>query len=263
MSFSHDVPMMDGGVYTVKSLLASGKSNAKTAKSDKASMGYVTKSLSLAPAKASGFNLCSSASAGCKAGCLYTSGMAMMVPRTIFPARIAKSRLLRLSPKIFRDQLTKELANSIKTAKRHSVNLAVRLNVYSDVMWEREMPGLIESFPDIQFYDYTKHYLRMMRYIGGKFPSNYHLTFSWSGVNENHCLSVLDNGGNVAVPFHVKYKGDNRKPLPLDFMGYPIIDGDITDLRFLDPQGGKIVGLRVKGKAKKDFDSGFVVAVAA
>jgi len=37
----------------------------------------------------------------------------------------------------------------------------------------------------------------------------------------------------------------------------PVIDGTLTDLRFLDPKG-VIVGLQAKGKAKKDT-TGFVV----
>jgi hypothetical protein len=36
------------------------------------------------------------------------------------------------------------------------------------------------------------------------------------------------------------------------------VDGDVTDMRFLDPQGGYVVALYAKGKAKKDT-SGFVM----
>jgi hypothetical protein len=259
--FSYDVPMLDGSVYTVKKLLAKGESNTKTLKSDKAGKGFITKSLSLAPAKSSGFNLCASASAACISGCLHTSGLANIFPRTIIPARIAKARFLRLNPSEFRKQLEKELLDSYRTASRNGLRLAVRLNVVSDVIWEREIPGLFETFPNVQFYDYTKHYKRMQRYLDWTLPINLQLTFSWSGRNEAECLDVLNKGGNVAVPFHVKYHGENRKPLPVEFKGFPVIDGDITDLRFLDKQGGQVVGLRVKGRAKKDFESGFVVAV--
>lgn len=258
MPFSFNVPMLDGSVYTVKRLLADGETNYKIAKSDNAGLGIITKSLSLAPAWASGFNLCTSASHACATDCLFTAGRAQIHPRTIQPARIAKSRFLRLNPITFREQLEKELQSSIKTATRKGLELAIRLNVLSDVMWEREFPGLIQRFNAIQFYDYTKHYKRMLRYLNSTLPANYHLTFSWSGKNESQCVDVLNKGGNVAIPFHIK----RTKPLPLTFLGYPVIDGDVTDLRFLDPQGGKIVGLRAKGKARKDFESGFVVNVA-
>jgi hypothetical protein len=36
------------------------------------------------------------------------------------------------------------------------------------------------------------------------------------------------------------------------------VNGDLHDLRFLDPKGGNIVVLKAKGKARKDL-SGFVI----
>jgi hypothetical protein len=41
------------------------------------------------------------------------------------------------------------------------------------------------------------------------------------------------------------------------FQGLPVVDGDDTDIRHLDPHGA-IVALYAKGKAKQDV-SGFVV----
>ena len=53
---------------------------------------------------------------------------------------------------------------------------------------------------------------------------------------------------------------DTKKgePLPTSWKGFPVYDGDDTDVRFLDPKGGYVIGLRAKGKAKKD-KTGFVV----
>lgn len=257
--FSFDIPMLDGSTYKVKGLLAKkAESNNKLAKSNKAGKGIITQSLSMAPAKESGFNLCTSASNGCKAGCLHNSGYALIHPRKIHPARIAKARFLRMYPKQFKARLYKELADSLKTANRNGVKLAIRLNVYSDVMFEREMPEIFNDFSDIQFYDYTKHYLRMLRYLNKELPSNYHLTFSRSEKNWNQCIDILSQKGNVAVPFHIT----RSKPLPTKYMGYKVFDGDLTDLRFLDKQGGYIIGLRAKGKARKDVESGFIVTVS-
>jgi len=124
----------------------------------------------------------------------------------------------------------------------------VRLDGTSDVGWERH--GVIQAFKGVQFYDYTKNYVRMLAFIGGKLPSNYSLTFSRSETNEAQCLEVLKRGGNVAVVFR-------GKVLPTHWNGFKVINGDENDLRFLDPKG-VVVGLTAKGKAKSDT-SGFVV----
>ena len=73
-------------------------------------------------------------------------------------------------------------------------------------------------------------------------------------------LRILNEGGNVAVVF--------RGKLPESYLGFPVVNGDDTDLRFLDPKG-VIVGLVEKyayqfdkgtGKNKLVTDnSGFVV----
>jgi hypothetical protein len=259
MPWEFPVEMIDGSTYVVRQLLAKGESNVKLSKSDKAGVGIITMGLSLAPAKSSGYNLCTSASEACIAGCLNTSGMASFI-RTIHPARIAKSRFLRKHPKEFETRLRLELTRAVARADKAGVKLAVRLNVISDVQWEKEFPGLLASFPDVQFYDYTKHPLRMQRWLDGKLPDNLHLTFSWSGTNEDKCLQILKGFGNVAVPFQIRYHGDKRQPLPARFLGFPVLDGDIDDLRFLQGKQGAIIGLRAKGKAKLDHDSGFVIA---
>jgi len=51
-------------------------------------------------------------------------------------------------------------------------------------------------------------------------------------------------------------------PLPIEFLGVPVIDSDAHDLRYLDPIG-VIVGLRAKGRAarrtRRGTPSAFVV----
>ena len=129
----------------------------------------------------------------------------------------------------------------------------VRLNTTSDISWENY--NLFEKFPMLQFYDYTKSFRRMCAFLGKpftkdepKFPSNYHLTFSRSENNDTKCEMVLAMGGNVAVVF--------RNQLPDTWKGYEVVNGDDTDLRFLDKRG-VVVGLIEKGMAKKDA-TGFV-----
>lgn len=264
MSFSANVPMLDGTVYTVKTLLGEAQSNAKLNKSEKAGKAIMTVGLSLAPHKAAGVgNLCPSASKACVASCIYTSGQAEIF-RTIPTARIAKTRLFKMDKSTFVDRLLTEIGWALKRAQKARMQLACRLNVFSDVQWDKEIPNLYQMFPDIIFYDYSKISSRMIRYLNGEFPKNVHLTFSWSGQNRDQCIEVLNRSGNVAVPFNVKYFGDRRKPLPKKFLGYTVIDGDVTDLRFLDPKArkgrrGYVIGLRAKGKGRKDLTSGFIV----
>jgi len=179
------------------------------------------------------------------------------------PARIAKTRMLRLYKEKFINQLRLELTANLRRASKNGLKLAVRLNVISDVMWEREFPTLLNEFSSVQVYDYTKHYERMLRFLRGELPQNLHLTFSRSETNENQCLDVLYKGGNVTVVFNVKYWHEKLQPLPKTWNGYTVVDGDLNDARFLDPRAkkgkpGYVIGLRAKGRAKKDT-SGFVV----
>ncbi len=105
---------------------------------------------------------------------------------------------------------------------------------------------------DIQFYDYTKGYKRMLKFLDGKLPDNYDLTFSYSEeTTKRRVNTITRKGGNVAVVF--------RKEIPKKFMGHTVITGMEHDFRYLDSKG-HIVGLIARGRAKKD-DTGFVVDV--
>ena len=65
-------------------------------------------------------------------------------------------------------------------------------------------------------------------------------------ANDVHAIAWLRAGGNIAVVFDTK-KGEE---LPSSFWGFPVVDGDKSDLIFLHPTN-VVVGLRSKGKAKK------------
>lgn len=217
--------------------------NAKTIKGQK--LGYMTAILYLAPADASGVaNVCPHASAGCKAACLYTSGMAGRFPK-INQARIKKTLAFLSNRAAFLAQLETDIQILIKKSAKAGMIPAVRLNGTSDLPWENF--GLMQKFPQIQFYDYTKNVNRMFREL----PANYHLTFSRSEENGADAEKVARAGKNVAVVF-------DSKNYPSDYYGSPVVNGDDSDLRFLDASG-VIVGLYAKGKAKKD-KSGFVVS---
>lgn len=111
----------------------------------------------------------------------------------------------------------------------------------------------MRAFPDLQFYDYTKWPLRLRgERPGDPLPPNYQLTFALSENNVALVRQALCRGANIATVSSVP-KG---RPLPERFMSRAVIDGDLHDLRFLDP-AGDVVGLRSKGRGKKDT-SGFV-----
>lgn len=240
-----------GARYVIRKLLGAGDTNPKLLKSNRAGTPYQTWGLALAPARESGHQLCASSSPGCRASCLYRQGMSRL-DETIAVCRIAKAVAWKEHTDWFKEMLTYELAAIARKADRDGFKVAVRLNLVSDVMWEHTWGDLFEMFEEFQFYDYSKHFRRMLRFIQGDFPLNYHLTFSKSEDNDLACREVLAAGGNVAVVFR-------GRELPTRFWGYPVVDGDVTDLRFMDP-AGVVVGLRAKGTARND-DSGFVVDV--
>lgn len=227
-------------------LLTIGDSSYKIAKSDKVSDIYRSAIVYLAPHKLSGYNVCPHASAGCIATCLNTSGLGQM--NSVQKSRIAKTRFFYENREEFKKQLFKEIWFFVQKCRKNGKIAAIRLNGLSDLPWEKLYPELFNYFSDIIFYDYTKNFKRMMEFISGKFPVNYHLTFSRSEVNERQALEVAKYGGNVAVVF---------EKIPYTWNGFTVENADEDDLRFID-KDGTIQGLTPKGKAKKD-KSGFVV----
>ena len=218
--------------------------NYKTTKGEK--MGVLTGILYLAPAKISGYEVCPKRSEGCTAACLYTAGMGKF--SNVQQARINKTKMFFEDRDTFLNQLRKDITALVRKAKKLNMTPAVRLNGTSDIEWTRFT--LMNEFPEIQFYDYTKVLNRLEK----ERPTNYHITFSKNESNDADCVSALKLGANVAVVFNTK----KDKPLPESWNGYPVFDGDDTDLRFMDPSGGYVIGLRAKGRAKKDT-TGFVV----
>lgn len=213
--------------------------NSKTVKGEK--LGYLTGILYLAPAKISGYEVCPKRSEGCTKACLYTAGCGIFT--TVQKVRINKTKLFFEDRENFLIQLKKDIKALEKKAKKLNMLPAVRLNGTSDINWTRF--GIMEEFPQIQFYDYTKVINRLHQPI----PKNYHLTFSRSENNDVECKIALSLGFNIAVVF--------QDELPDVYMGYPVYNGDEHDVRFLDPFNC-VIGLKAKGKGKKD-DSGFII----
>ena len=244
------VKMQDGSEYVVTKLLADGDSNTKLRKSNAAGTEYFTASLSLSPANESGYETCASRSPGCTKACLFTAGYG--VYESVKKARIAKTRLFFQDREQFLKMLYLDISRFTRKAEKQGKKLALRLNVVSDIAWEKVVPEMFTDYPDVQFYDYTKHVKRALSQGKKNFPKNYHLTFSRSEVNDFQVNSLIatQSPTNIAVVF-------SDANYPDTFLGREVINGDETDLRFLDGYG-KIVGLYAKGKGKKD-ESGFVV----
>ena len=232
-------------------------SNPKTLKGNK--FGYATYILHLAPAKLSGFNVCPMASAGCSAACLNTAGRGGMFKKgedtnSVQKARIRKTLYFFNDRNWFMADLASDVHAAIAEARKHELVPVFRLNGTSDIRWENEpvaigatiYPNIMTAFPDVQFYDYTKIENRR------DLPANYHLTFSLSEINLIAAKDKLAQGWNVAVVF--------AGALPETWNGFPVINGDDSDLRFRDGTGN-VIGLTAKGRAKKDT-SGFVQIAA-
>jgi hypothetical protein len=231
--------------------------------------GYSTAIMYFAPADLSGYDVCQYRSAGCSAACLNTAGhggvgldAAGLNP--VQRARIARTRLFFLNRFLFNELLVREIRKHVRKAQSKGMIPCVRLNGTSDLPWEKlrlnDGRTVLETFPDVQFYDYTKHTRRALANATGAQPVNYHLTFSRSEVNTDDCLNVLAAGGNVATVLKFcacKRTCKHETPAGLEYFGRPVVSGDHDDLRFLDP-AGVVIGLKAKGLGRTD-NSGFVV----
>lgn len=220
--------------------------NVKTVKGQK--KGFLTGIIYLAPSNMSGVNVCAMAEkAGCKNPCLFTSGKGRY--SNVQLSRLRKTLYYLLNPVGFYAMADKDMARLKRKAAKLDFTLALRFNGTSDVAWYKT-PMFEQAIKhDAIVYDYTK----VVRHIT-EAPKGYHYTLSYSESTPYYANMVKDAMVqyptlNVAVVF--------RNGLPETFLGRKVIDGDETDLRFLD-ETGVVVGLSAKGRAKKD-KSGFVI----
>jgi len=246
-------------------LLSRADGNPKLAKGLK--RGVLSFPLHLAPADLSGHEVCPMRSPGCSAACLNTAGRGGMSGSgpIIQAARVRRTQWYFANRDAFMAALAVEIQRAERQAARKNLDCAVRLNATSDIAWHRVpvlgFANIMELFPNVQFYDYTKVAKRITRET---LPRNYHLTFSLSENNAAAARDVLAHGGNVTIVFRTHAMIElaiSRGEIMIGgvLIRAPIIDGDETDLRYLDP-AGSIVALKAKGKAKQD-KSGFVIDI--
>lgn len=226
----------------VNSLKLLSPLNEKTPKGE--ALGYLTAILYLAPATlAGGKTVCPHSTEACREGCLFHAGRGR-TPR-VFNARIRRTEFWLEAPDLFLERLADDLEIMERVADQHGMRLAIRLNGTSDVLWERDAPDLFTAFPRARFYDYTRAPLHHRRV-----PGNWHLTWSLADRPAGEALPQFITGHSVAVVVPEERKrpdGERARVLGMDLR---FVDGDLHDLRFLDPAPA-IVQLRPKGRLRR------------
>ena len=188
----------------VTSILSSNTKIEKTP----AGIPAINSGISFAPAKRSGFNVCESASAACIAACvLWFAGRTMTT--VVRQAAYARTMLWRFFKNTFYSRLSAELLAQETAADEIGARSFCRTNAASDV---RHPDDLYNAHPRTTFYDYTKVIPRMLEYLAGKLPPNYHLAYS---VSENTAYAdvkrILAAGGNVVVVVDSYYWGPTKR----------------------------------------------------
>lgn len=224
-----------------------GEASAKTVKGE--TLGFLTGIIYLTPDD----DLCPLARlAGCMKPCLREAGRGRM--SSVKRARRKKTQFFKQHREAFMLSFAADVHSLAIRAARLGMIPLVRPNGTSDIPFENievvDGKTIFQLFPDITFYDYTKH---PSRDLAGKTAGNYDLTYSFSGLTPKPItIKGLTNPHNrrTAVVF------SRREDIPDSFRGWPVVDGDNTDVRHIEPDR-VVVALYAKGKAKHDT-SGFV-----
>lgn len=239
-------------------LLAVGTTNAKTAKNSRASA-----IMYLAPhiQNSKGINICPKASEGCALACLYKAGRGAF--NSVQTARINKTERFLSDKQKFAEDLYAELVKLNRKAEKKAEQIAVRLNGTSDldfigIINRRLGVDVLDEFPHLVFYDYTKIVGKVRKYIDRS--DRYRITFSRAEDNHDDAMSALKIGAPVSVVFGVQKNGN----LPKMWKGYKVLDGDTSDDLMIDNKGAYVIGLRFKGSKtsmQQGVDNGFVVKI--
>ena len=220
--------------------------STKSVKAEKAEkFNYLNAIQYLAPSNMSGVEHCPCKTSQCdpmkKGACLVMTGQLGM--KSGLKAVLSRSLYLDKHTPAHKDMILSEVTRLYYSAKSSGKKLAIRLNGTSDLPFETRkynqvLQALENAFPDVALYDYTKIPVRASKaYHKKKGLKNYTVCYSYDGGNKRYCKELLRDGGIVSVIF----SGE----IPDSLWGYPVINGDESDLRFLDSPGS-IVGLTFK-----------------
>lgn len=217
--------------------------NTKLQKSEK--FGYKSVGLSLLPHRLANENvdLCGGRSTSlCRSFCINFSGRNGL--SKIQEGRKKKTLDFLRDRKGFLQKLNIELQYLQNLAEDEGFKLTARINMYSDINFQNHIvlndKNIYDLNPSVQFVEYSKHYSRKSN------SSNLHYTYSYDKEYHDEALEVLKRGDNLAVIF--------PNILPNEWNGYKVINGDVHDLRFLDPKN-VVVGLKYKNVIKKGVDN--------
>ena len=227
--------------YNVNCLLDRFGANTKLKKSSGGK--YSVAGLSLMPS----IKFCPmSIKAGCFDLCLKSAGRGRF--NNVVKARNNKSNFYNNDYDLFMILLKYELQLHIMNCKKNKVNPSARLNVLSDIPYEKT--DIFNTFKEIYFYDYTK---RANRIEACNSIENYKLMFSYSGRDAylNQVSKALDFSNPIAVVF--------RKTFPKFFLGRPVFNGDLSDIDN-STKHGHVIALKAKGSLARNSFNDFVVA---
>lgn len=227
-----------------------------------------------------GASYCSFSSAECRKVCLVNTGQRALESGA-FASSYLFSILLREMPEQFFMNLFERCVLAYEGASKQDFYRFIRLNVLSDLPWELVAPGFLEAVCEytrhrllgrkgwrwtrgMALYDYTK-----IPYRAGV-PGYYDLTMSFSGARNLFpaLFDILDrkpgSAKRCAIVFvkrekdivrqtGVRYRAAPGRPLmsgaqwlPWRFMKEDVWNGDLSDIRPLDPDEVKIIGLAYK-----------------
>lgn len=231
------------------------------------------------------FTWCQGSSKECRDSCLIFAGQNASERYNTY-RKVAQAHALLGQPTAFMRVLMESIDKWMgdctfyrRPDPNQEVTPMFRLNVLSDIPWERIVPWFFthyrgrsgENGRPLVWYDYTKVPGRRAPWMhDGKrheFPDNYDLTFSLSGtdVNEQYAIEEIDRyNSRLAVVFMAYKKADGTwqtllkkgeeaskqiplpsKPFKIGRHELKIVDGDLSDARPNDPD--KVcVGLRWK-----------------
>jgi len=271
ISFTNSNGVKFSGVWDSRRPLLSA--NSKLKKLPGKAKAYRAIGCAMAPFKfaSSAHNLCTWATPGCIEACNGLFAGMNVTPSTRF-ALIGRARLYLEFRELFKAKLREEIRLFVKLCKRTGRIPAIRLNVSSDIVWERIFADIFAEFPECQFYDYSKGMPKNRRDL----PENYTVAHSYSEKTTFADVeSIFAAGRNIIVAFDSAYNPQRHLfgALPESVVfccketGREIVkrvfDADRQDIRIAELDGvdgvGGLHGKSGNSRVESAIESGFMI----